>query len=557
MTHVAIRAGMPRQTPRRTYSKKGLKATPASHNDGRRQSYLPGVLSTVRRRSAAAMTPNMRQQTLTQIDFVERSPLVAGEADLLYEDEEAPEEAPARPAKRQKRAVEQPTTADVRPRSVREQETGTRADLAVEHGEVAAAKSTRKRMNKFKSRSAVPPPKTPHRSIKKEVPSSQSPEERPLSAHSNWSTRSSNVSPLKDVSNLRSRVQTRTSRKVQPPNPNPKPAKSVSTKAESQASTKARTAKRARPEPFFLADKENQPPDPDEPLCDAREAVEEDPSFPTEDGLPFIPDSEDEGSIPCYRGLHARASVARPPATRDTGASHNFAMLKGTYSPHRESPRPEGEASLQEEDTMPPPPVLSSAIRPTTPRRSLAKASRSLRTSQPSPHSFVPVLETETQAQAAFQPFSPSMLVRSSQPSSEQPERASAPDTQATLPPPPKFQLSQAHPAQPAQRTQSAAPPIPTSQPETEVPPGFAPCRSTPSPDSPSARTPKPRPPPARDVVVIDSSSPLKEGGGRPSWDWSALPESQLLPDSIMQFMAKPPGASHESLHSEALEDEL
>ena len=198
--------------------------------------------------------------------------------------------------------------------------------------------------------------------------------------------------------------------------------------------------------------------------------------------------------------------------------------------------------------------------------------------SQHSPRPFIPALETETQYAAAFQPFSPSMLTPNSPLETPRAALTSEDDTQPDLPPP---SLSKVQSPQ-----KRAIPPCPTSQAttvgtnfssqyqrNTTLVPGATSSGGRTS-SSTSVRTPKIKR--EADVVIVSSSPPRlvpqphdataaaqqKESPSKAPngiaypWDWEPVPDSQLLPDSIMHFeIPNWPGGSQESLRTEGPTD--
>ena len=553
---------MPRQTPRRTYGKAGFKVRP-SHSDRFRQSFLPPIAARIQQRGALTPTPSMKQQTLTQIDFVARPPADLDGPDLGYEEPEASPRSP----KRRRLAPDEPLTPQRISLSTRRRLTSSpEVNDTVEQEEKPRINLTPKHSAPLQARASIQtamlPPKTPQRPTRQEVPSSQSPTESLSSVHSSRghrSVRRNHVSPLKDVSNTGNILRSRTPKRNPFRKPEPVASPNVRIKTESQIPTQlSKTQQKLLARRSALADKENRDPQPDQTQQRRRIKTENSDQDDRDDAAlaMYPPDSVDLEEQLYFRAGLAGASLK---SNIDIG-QEAVVSVPQTWDhesrPVPSSQRPEpacstGGAEPIEEGLLtrtvsdktfkpPPPPPRSS--------------SRSSKTSQQPSRTFKPAIESDTQAEAAWQPFSPSMLQDDVE---EEPSDQSAgtnTEDQPELPPPRNPQVV----------TQQSIPPCPTSQAETVDPYNSSQRRRRVSTTTPVTSgqinvTPGASGQSDPEVIVLGSSSPTREpsqrespakGGGRPSWDWSPIPESQLLPESIMQFLA--PG-SQDSLHSEML----
>lgn len=184
--------------------------------DRPRQTHFTPRNRTVASRVYTLSAPRTRQQTLTQIDFVSRVPADEEGEDLDYIFEDAP-----RLRKRRKTmpdTVSAPTAQAKKTRSTKRK--AARNDrledggTAVENEPGEASTQTEPGIS---TNTAMPPPKTPRKTIKTEIPSSQSPATTPLSIQSRPSTRHQSRSPLKAKStNIRNSpsVHARTIKKI-------------------------------------------------------------------------------------------------------------------------------------------------------------------------------------------------------------------------------------------------------------------------------------------------------------------------------------------------------
>lgn len=178
-----------------------------------RQSHLASpnrIVKQVRKTPAPASSSRKKQETLTQIGYViYQNP--EEDLNLTYDDNtnESMEEKPSTSKRRKiekqpntpvsmrqtrsakKRAAEKNAQSEELPGGVKEEG----FELAVEGDRIGSLDA---------SKTLMPPPKTPQSSRRKEVPSSQSPVNTPLSTQSRRSVRDVSRSPLKEKSmNLR------------------------------------------------------------------------------------------------------------------------------------------------------------------------------------------------------------------------------------------------------------------------------------------------------------------------------------------------------------------
>lgn len=167
--------------------------------DRPRQTHFTPRNRTVLSKAHTLSALSTRQQTLTQIDFVSRmSPEDEGsDPDYIFE-------AAPRSRKRRKtmpatvcapKLPEKKTRSNKRKRTSNEESEG--AENTLDDSEAVAPRQTEPETT---TTTAMPPPKTPRKVIKTEIPSSQSPATTPLSIQSRRSTRNKSRSPLKDKS---------------------------------------------------------------------------------------------------------------------------------------------------------------------------------------------------------------------------------------------------------------------------------------------------------------------------------------------------------------------
>ena len=590
---------MPGSHPRRTYGRSS-RGHLKSYSDGPRQTYFQPRASNVLRRQALTPTPAARQQTLTQIDFVTRTPFDYEDLELEYA---APE--PARPRKKRRLTTENTETPNVQTRASRRCSLRSTDHVVKQEGspaQVSPETHSRSHQDGIKAANLVqlpvPPQRTPRTPSRREIPSSQSPEEPISSVHSRTSVRDPHESPLKDITNRKRDIGSPKFGGNESVKLKPRLVNEATHRHDGQLSVKTpKNPNPARAVRFTSTDKENLNPfhsRRNKRLQDAARGEELEVSTPAVSI--FVPDSEDATASMSTGddGLQPRAESGNEVESLDP-------MVRKRY----ESEIRDGEAEaapveIQETaeqaagDGSPTDPMtprkdltvlddgkLESAARPSHSTKAVPlkptgpthRNPRSPLTSQHSSRPFVPVLETETQYQAAFKPFSPSMLTPSSP--QETPKAAHTDDdTQPDLPPPP--------PPRSQSPQKRAIPPCPTSQ-ATTVGPNFssqyqrnttvvpgATSSDRRTGSSSSIRTPKIKR--EADVVIVSSSppkvvpqpkdnmpteqqseSPAKSPAGKFSWDWDAVPDSQLLPDSIMHFdMPKWPGGSQDSLRTEA-----
>ena len=152
---------------------------------------------TISARNVLLSAPSTRQQTLTQIDFVQRfSPADEDELALTEEDDKP------RPRKRRKTMPAAPSTPMVQTRAAKRRsmkEEVERDDESQDYGgEISNLQDTEPTLT-IPPEIAMPPPKTPRTIRKTEIPSSES-TATPLSTLSRRSVRSISRSPLKERS---------------------------------------------------------------------------------------------------------------------------------------------------------------------------------------------------------------------------------------------------------------------------------------------------------------------------------------------------------------------
>lgn len=154
---------------------------------------------TVAPRSQSCSTPKTRQQTLTQIDFVSRVPAEEEDDDLDYIFEDVP-----RSRKRRKTMPEPVSASKAKARKTRSTKRKAASNDSLKEGgalvEDEQAEALMQTEPQTSTNTVMPPPKTPRKIVKTEIPSSQSPAATPLSIQSRRSTRNKSRSPLKDKS---------------------------------------------------------------------------------------------------------------------------------------------------------------------------------------------------------------------------------------------------------------------------------------------------------------------------------------------------------------------
>lgn len=154
---------------------------------------------TVTPKNLSLSTPRTRQQTLTQIDFVSRYPSDQEADDLDYIEDEVP-----RARKRRK------TVAEVQPVNNVERRATRASAKRLEPSSEDLEEMGPTQLDEDPPQSSpphvdtapvsMPPPRTPKRIRKLEIPSSQSPADTPLSMRSQATARSTSRSPLKQRS---------------------------------------------------------------------------------------------------------------------------------------------------------------------------------------------------------------------------------------------------------------------------------------------------------------------------------------------------------------------
>ena len=177
--------------------------------DRSRQTYLTPQNRTTSKRHTPLSTVRKRQQTLTQINYISRVSLDAENVNLPNMHDDAPQER-----KRRKVTPDVPLTATVQTRSARrrglkheEQQGGDRCEGSLQ----CLAASMESVHPPVESLQIIPiqSPKTPKILRKTEIPSSQSPTDTPPSTQSRRSGRNVSRSPLKTKSgNIRRRLHT-------------------------------------------------------------------------------------------------------------------------------------------------------------------------------------------------------------------------------------------------------------------------------------------------------------------------------------------------------------
>ena len=308
---------VPKTHPKRTYG-RGSRGQPKSYSDGPRQTYFQPRVSNVLHRQALTPTPATRQQTLTQIDFVNRTPFNHEDLELEYE---APEVT--RPRKKRRLAVESSENArspNVQTRASHRRSFKCAEAEAKEKGPAQVSGEAPSRSHHPESRNGDPldtavlaqaPPRTPSR---REIPSSQSPEEPLSSVHSRTSVKPAHDSPLKDVTNRKRNTIDPMTERSGLSNMKPRPIIRAADKPEAQAHLKTSepvAPQRARR--FASTDKENV-----NPFHSRRAQRLQDGAWDGEVENPtasivsiFVPDSEDAvaGMVASDAGLRSPAEI--------------------------------------------------------------------------------------------------------------------------------------------------------------------------------------------------------------------------------------------------------
>ncbi len=162
----------------------------------------PSPHRTIRDKHSTWSAPNMRQQSITQMDALRDYYHPDLENEYLKTDDEEEDSYVASPTRNKRRKVtpEKPHTRSIETRSVKreaakEERSSQKQEeqkfLPKARGEVKA------HMSGFKMSTAMLPPKTPVSLRRKEIPSSQSPADTPLSLQSRHSLQDYTRSPLK------------------------------------------------------------------------------------------------------------------------------------------------------------------------------------------------------------------------------------------------------------------------------------------------------------------------------------------------------------------------
>ncbi|MCJ1477828.1 hypothetical protein MMC13_006501 [Lambiella insularis] len=189
--------------------------------DRPRQTHFTPQHRTVSTKNHSLSAPNSRQQTLTQIDFVSRLPVEEEDVDMgLQSVEEAPRARKRRktmpavgdegedgddatyveeqPRVKKRRTTMPEATSKVNRQKTTTKESKRRTTKGRQHeeGEEVNQRLSQGEGPRLSAGVMMPPPRTP-RTIKTEIPSSQSPSNTPLSMRSRRSVRNDSRSPLK------------------------------------------------------------------------------------------------------------------------------------------------------------------------------------------------------------------------------------------------------------------------------------------------------------------------------------------------------------------------
>ena len=305
---------MPKK-PLRTYGRASIMQN-KSYTDGPRQTFIDPLSARVLQRQAQTPTPSTKQQTLTQIDFISRTPIDLLELDLDYEQPE-----PERPAKKQKVTAERSIPTGFSGRRRQRHSSRLRSpdqDIKIEkEAEGLARQQGRKDVTPSDCNMLPPPvpgsasalrspvkqrtllrredstPQTPQKIRRQDVPSSQSPEEGLSAASSRGSKRRYIGSPLRDVTNTSKSNPIRVRGK---PSPKLRRKRASTIKQESQISTQAvKTQERDALRRSTAANKENVRPEQEQPRTPTRVRFQRPTSQDSASThfTPFVPDSED------------------------------------------------------------------------------------------------------------------------------------------------------------------------------------------------------------------------------------------------------------------------
>ena len=546
------------------------------------QKYLTPQNRTIRKRCAPLSTPQQRQQTLTQINYIYRLPMEDQDVDLTYLQQEA-----FRERKRRKTTAERVSTPTVQTRSASrqalKQEEHEDMDRVARSGLIRDALMESTYPTTADAQPAdLQSPKTPRTIKKTEIPSSQSPAETPLSVQIRSSARETSRSPLKSKSaNTRGRPDV-TSPASKQSRQTPKLEIQDTFDFENwdgQFSTQSLTPKTAQKaegggadEPtsgHFAQLQENVPRtqsiqrnNPDlyilpKSLRDGikikteiRDSDEEDDDLSVEGdaNLGHNPratlgqakvsssevDTEAVKASQC-RDVPQEQDITRPNPQVPSSQAVLHSSQPQIKKEHTTACSTDQVPSIQNEpmEAIPltPPPTTPTKLRSDSQQASAQLAADLNRLTQPR---HCPVVETDSQFEDAWRNFSPPPALRDYDlPSTTQqyPDTTHVPKhceeriptSQATT-----VDITQTTPR--AKRT-------PTS---SQIQVLQSPVRS-----GRTIRLPFPPLPPSSSPI---ESSPV----GGPAWDGKALTESQLLPESLMNFMVPHPPSS--SLAEESLE---
>ncbi|KAK4696895.1 hypothetical protein P7C71_g1100, partial [Lecanoromycetidae sp. Uapishka_2] len=195
---------MPARTKKRRSEGQVYKATPSL-----KQVDFPAPRRSIKEQAPSWSAPSKYQQTITQMNpFFEIYHPDAENRNLEYSDEEDEDTILAAPVARKRRKItlQEPPARKIETRSSRRQvfkQEHPQQEVDESEGEQLKLPSNRTQMKPSMPQSSavlMPPPKTPRSVMKKEIPSSQSPVDTPLSYKSRDSTRDTSRSPLKERS---------------------------------------------------------------------------------------------------------------------------------------------------------------------------------------------------------------------------------------------------------------------------------------------------------------------------------------------------------------------
>ena len=548
------------------------------------QKYLTPQNHTIRKRYAPLSTPRQRQQTLTQINYIYRVPMEEQDADLTYLQQE-----PVRERKRRKTTPEKVPTATVQTRSATRQ--ALKQVKQEDIDEVARPVPIRDTLMESTDPTTADKhpecpqlPKTPRTIRKTEIPSSQSPADTPLSERIRSSARQTSRSPLKSKSaNARGRpdVPSDTTKRSRQ-NPNLEIQDTFDFENwDSEPFTQSHTPKTVQKFGAGYADvpaslhflqaqdivrraQSGQMDSPDFHVTskstrdgikiktEIRDSDDEDDDSSVEgdtntEGDPRAPLDQaklcsSEGDIAVVMASQSRDVPPEQDTTRPTPQipssqavlhSSNTAIKRELTTEHSIDQVPSSQKESPEAIPLTPPPTT-----PTKPRSESQQASAQLATdldrlTQPRHR---PVVETDSQFEDAWRNFSPAPAFSDPElPSTTQPYHHT---TRLIEHGQDRIPTSQATTVDITQTTPRAkqSKPIPSSQ-----------IQVLQSPAQPGRIVRLPFPP------LPLSSSPIGSSPvGASACEGKVLTESQLLPDSLMNFTVPHPPSS--SLAEESLE---